>query len=155
MQYRIYVNKLSHETVKLMSTKNICFIFSIFLLLGTACSSKKSSSKESSPQAQAPAQAKSAVQADDETYTVNLPTDGGPLVIKAKAGYKINADFPHRAIFSSADIKEEAKTDRSDKKLSFAKVSESKLPAQGVKAEASFSVCNDQMCKLYKETYQW
>ena len=51
--------------------------------------------------------------------------------------------------------KEEAKTDRSDKKLSFTKVSTSKLPTQGVKAEASFSVCNDQMCKLYKETYQW
>lgn len=140
-----------------MSTKNLCFIFSIFLLLGTACSPKKSNSKEASQQTQTSTQSKikSAAQADDETYTVSLPTDGGPLLIKAKAGYKINADFPHRAIFSYADIKEEAKTDRSDKKLSFTKASESKLPTQGVKAETSFSVCNDQMCKLYKETYQW
>lgn len=138
-----------------MSVKNVSFIFCLFLV-STACSPKKTKSNEPAPQAQEQnqaAQAKTA--ANDETFTVKLPKDGSPLIIAAKAGYKINADFPHRAIFTAADIKEEAKTKRNDKSLSFTQVSESKLPAQGVTAEASFSVCNDQMCKLYKETYQW
>ena len=139
-----------------MPVKIICFIFSLSLVLGAACSPKKTNSAEQAPQTKSQnSENEQQPLTDDETYTVKLPKDGGSLVITAKAGYKINADFPHRAIFTAADIKEEAKTDRSDKKLSFAKVSESKLPTQGIQAEASFSVCNDQMCKLYKETYQW
>ena len=139
-----------------MSVKNVCLILSLFLVLGTACSPKKTNSAEKAPQTKAQSgDDQQQAPVDDETYTVTLPKAGGSLVITAKDGYKINADFPHRAIFTAADIKEEAKTDRGDKKLKFAKASESKLPAQGVKAEASFSVCNDQMCKLYKETYQW
>ena len=92
---------------------------------------------------------------DEDTFTVSLPKDGTVFTIKPKPGYKINADFPHRAILSAGDVKETAQTDHNEKRLIFNMVAESKLPQTGVQAETSFSVCNDQMCKLYKKSYQW
>ena len=92
---------------------------------------------------------------DGDTFTVALPKDGTVFTIKPKPGYKINADFPHRAILSAGEVKETALTDHNEKRLVFNLIAESKLPATGIEAETSFSVCNDQMCKLYKKTYQW
>lgn len=92
---------------------------------------------------------------DADTYTVSLPTEGTPLTITPKSGYKINADFPHRAILSAGETTETASVDHNEKRLLFITDAKSALPNQGVKADLSFSVCNDQMCKLYKESYDW
>ena len=92
---------------------------------------------------------------DADTYTVSLPTSETPLTIKPKPGYKINADFPHRAILSAGATQATASVDHTEKRLIFKTAAKDALPKTGVKAELSFSVCNDQMCKLYKETYAW
>ena len=142
-----------------MSVKKLTLLTSFFLMFGTACNNEKLVEQVVGKALKKTIKkslrsAKKAVE-DDETYTVSLPKNGSALVITPKAGFKMNADFPHRAIFTAADIKETAEAQRSDKSLSFTAPAESKLPKQGVNAEASFSVCNDQMCKLYKENYQW
>ncbi len=88
---------------------------------------------------------------DGETYQVFPPAAAGaPLRVLAKPGFKPNADYPHRLVLKGAaegaegaevagEIKGEA--------LTFAAA-----PASGaqVAATADFSICNDQMCKLYR-----
>ena len=129
----------------------------ILLTLGLTCSlnackpSHQSSSTKSDPGHVA--SDTSAIDAD--TYTVSLPTAKTPLTVTPKPGYKINADFPHRAILSAGDLKETANVDHTEKRLIFNATKEGKFPTKGVKADLSFSVCNDQMCKLYKESYEW
>lgn len=135
-----------------MKTLNVCAT----LILGTAfllsCTPKAQTNiEETSVQQEITAQPRT----DEDTFSVTLPKDGAVFTINPKPGFKINADFPHRAILSAGEIQETALTDHNEKRLVFNMVAESKLPITGVKAETSFSVCNDQMCKLYKKSYQW
>ena len=115
------------------------------------------------PQAQASAQASSSVQSsssqvEGDTYVVTLPSSQakstGQVTVKPLPGYKINAEFPHRLKYRMGDKVLTATVDQDPKHLSFA-LKDAALPETGVKAEASFSVCNDSSCQMYQKTYQW
>ena len=134
---------------------NLLQIYSPLILSGlliSACTPKTHTSSEETNQQQ---KSQRKAGADEDTYTVSLPKNGSEFMIKPKLGFKINADFPHRAILKAGGIVETAVTDHTEKRLIFKMIAESKLPTAGVEAETSFSVCNDQMCKLYKESYKW
>lgn len=126
--------------------------FSCFLcvLLMCACTPKQNKNATSSGSTNESQKAN-----DEKTYMLSLPAEGKPLTITPVTGYKINADFPHRAQLTAGEIKETAMMAHEEKKLTFSMPKASKLPKTGVQAEVSFSVCNDHMCKLYKEKLQW
>ena len=124
---------------------------SIFLCLSLVCACTPKAKEVSSTDS--PSQKKAAQ--DDKTYMVSLPSAGSPLIITPITGYKINADFPHRAQLTAGAVKETAVMTHDEKKLTFQTPEASKLPQTGVQAELSFSVCNDHMCKLYQEKVQW
>ncbi len=143
-------------TLTRLTASTLCLISLIFIG-SQACSPKNTS--EPAPAPPQTSKDKSSTETrqtlDADTYTVSLPQSDTPLTINPKPGYKINADFPHRAILTAGEITETALTDHNEKRLLFKLPKETKLPNVGIKADLSFSVCNDQMCKLYKETYQW
>jgi hypothetical protein len=89
---------------------------------------------------------------DGETYQVFLPTTPGAAVrVLAKPGFKPNADYPHRLTLKGPSPNPEVSGEIggviSGEALTFAAA-----PASGaqVAASADFSICNDQMCKLYR-----
>ena len=89
---------------------------------------------------------------DGETYQVFLPAAPGAAVrVLAKPGFKPNADYPHRLTIKGAtnpEVSGEIGGVISGEALTFAAA-----PAAGaqVTASADFSICNDQMCKLYRD----
>ena len=92
---------------------------------------------------------------EGESFNAYLPKTKEPqLKIEAKLGYKVNENYPHRAMFKVGGQTVEGEIVKEKHRLTFssAKADVSKL---GTSVEVSFSICNDQMCKLYNETYQW
>jgi len=87
---------------------------------------------------------------DGETYQVLLPQRAGePLKVQPKIGYKVNKDFPHRFVLKgTSDL--EVKGEHTEALLSFSFTGESSCPDKQCKGTADFSICNDQMCKLYR-----
>lgn len=139
-------------------TKQVC-IFTLSIAMGLACTPKNTISQSENSTETTNQDTKmptaSVTNMDAETYSVNLPKSGQVLTIIPKPGYKVNADFPHRAHYIASETKEVALTQHNEKELSFKASETTKLPQSGIKAETSFSICNDQMCKMYKETYTW
>jgi PBP1b-binding outer membrane lipoprotein LpoB len=88
---------------------------------------------------------------DGETYQLITPQkQGEPLRVQAKAGYKVNDDFPHRLLIKSSPKDVSVEGVKSAGELRFAT---STLSCEGdqCKGSADFSICNDQMCKLYRD----
>ena len=96
---------------------------------------------------------------EGDTFIVHLPQakEGVPssLKIESKLGYKVNENFPHRAEFKvGAAAKITAQTKKEKHRLTFT-TAEGDISKLGTSVALSFSICNDQMCKLYKKSYQW
>ena len=96
---------------------------------------------------------------EGDTFVVHLPESKNgasvALKIESKLGYKVNENFPHRAEFKVGSAQKiTAQTKKEKHRLTFT-TSESDISKIGTSVVLSFSICNDQMCKLYDETYQW
>ena len=96
---------------------------------------------------------------EGDTFIVHLPqaTEGvsSALKIESKLGYKVNENFPHRAEFKVGPTQKiTAQTKKEKHRLTFT-TAEGDISKIGTSVALSFSICNDQMCKLYDETYQW
>ena len=96
---------------------------------------------------------------EGDTFIVHLPKASqkgqGSLKIESKLGYKVNENFPHRAEFKlSASQTLTAQTKKEKNRLTFT-TTEGDISKMGTSVALSFSICNDQMCKLYDEKYQW
>lgn len=138
---------------------------SLFTLI-SACGCKPSStevykaeepipSTAQKPQSSEPAQGKVV---EGETFFTALP-DGeaktkGILVITPKPGFKVNADFPHRATYQTGSGEVTAQVSNTEKKLEFSS-GENPLASGPVKVKADFSLCDDKSCQLYHPTYEW
>lgn len=87
---------------------------------------------------------------DGETYQILLPQKKGEAIkIQPKVGYKVNKDFPHR--LTLLDPKTEILGEHSESLLSFSLTEGS--CKERCKGSADFSICNDQMCKLYRDIH--
>ena len=89
---------------------------------------------------------------DGETYQIMLPqAKGEALKVLPKVGYKVNKDFPHRLMLKSESPEGISVTGaHTEQELSFA-LTEGLTCASGrCEGSADFSICNDQMCKLYR-----
>ena len=96
---------------------------------------------------------------EGDTFVVHLPQaqkEGvSSLKIESKLGYKVNENFPHRAEFKIGSTKNITVQGKREKhRLTFTPT-EGDISKIGTSVALSFSICNDQMCKLYDETYQW
>ena len=104
---------------------------------------------------------------DGDTYQVILPASEVKglqveqvIRIIPKPGYKANKDFPHRLKITSSPkvqaTQEEVKGEMKETTLQYAvslNLSSGEHAVQGV---ADFSICNENMCKLYRgEALQW
>ena len=102
------------------------------------------STQEAQPSTSAPA-AQGAV-LDGETYELFYPTaKGAPIKVSPKPGFKVNQDFPHRLKVKESEVTGAI----GDKELTFAL--EGQRCEGTCEASADFSICNDQMCKLYRD----
>ena len=104
---------------------------------------------ESTQEAQASTSSAPAAQGavlDGETYELFYPTaKGSPIKVSPKPGFKVNQDFPHRLKVKEAEVTGAL----GDKELTFAL--EGQTCEGTCEASADFSICNDQMCKLYRD----
>ena len=96
---------------------------------------------------------------EGDTFIVHLPKASqkgqGSLKIESKLGYKVNENFPHRAEFKLSPSQTlTAQTKKEKHRLTFT-TTEGDISKMGTSVALSFSICNDQMCKLYDEKYQW
>lgn len=92
---------------------------------------------------------------EGESYNVHLPQAAqAQLKIEAKLGFKINENYPHRATFKVGGKAIEGDVVKEKHRLTFSSA-KADVTQLGTSVEVSFSVCNDQMCKLYNEQYQW
>ena len=97
--------------------------------------------------AKAPAQQATGV-LDGETYELFYPQQAGAAIsVRPKPGFKVNKDFPHRLKLKDAEVTGEIKPEQ----LEFAIASASASCEGTCEASADFSICNDQMCKLYRD----
>ena len=92
----------------------------------------------------------------EDTFDVYVPKSGAgdQLTVQSKAGYKINENYPHRAIFTLGDKTLKAQVSTKQKTLGFS-IPDADLTAAGTNVKASFSVCDDKSCKMYSKTYSW
>ena len=148
--------------------------FLVYLCLIGGCSPKKTSAqhdknvKKSTPANTASSSTKTSTSMfDGETYQIYYPTEvlsdhKGQQTIKIipKPGYKVNQDFPHRLqVNPSTSIK--VNTDKIDgkitqKQLHYYVAIEGQNGKHDLKAKADFSICNENMCKLYRaEDFKW
>jgi multidrug efflux pump subunit AcrB len=104
---------------------------------------------------------------DGETYQIYYPTtplttNQGQQTIKIipKPGYKVNQEFPHRIQVSPSKtlkVKTESIQGKiTQKQLHYQISVEGKGGKHSLKAKADFSICNEEMCKLYRaEPVEW
>lgn len=100
---------------------------------------------------------------DGETYFIYYPTtplssSKGQQTIKVvpKPGYKVNLEFPHRiqvAPSSTLKVKSASVLGKITKKQLHYQVDvEGQNGEHTLQAKADFSICNEEMCKLYRAT---
>jgi len=128
---------------------------SLVLSLSACSKDKKPESASTQPDQTAhtaqPAQT-SAQQAkgvlDGETYELFYPQQKGAAIsVRPKPGFKVNKDFPHRLKIKGAEVTGEIKPEQ----LEFAVASATASCEGTCEGSADFSICNDQMCKLYRD----
>lgn len=87
---------------------------------------------------------------DGETYQVLLPQAPNELLkVEPKVGYKVNKDFPHRVTLKGPS-ESVVNGSHTESLLTFSVQEGAACPEKQCKAVADFSICNDQMCKLYR-----
>ena len=104
---------------------------------------------------------------DGDTYQIILPdSDLTSLEVEQvirvipKPGYKANKDFPHRLkVTSSPEVQvaqDEFKGELKETALQYAVSLKLSSGEHAIKGIADFSICNENMCKLYRgEALQW
>ena len=104
---------------------------------------------------------------DGDTYQVILPDSEVKglqveqlIRIIPKPGYKANKDFPHRLKVTSSPkvqaTQEEVKGELKETTLQYAVSLKLSSGEHVIKGIADFSICNENMCKLYRgEALQW
>ena len=97
-----------------------------------------------------------------DTFMVRLPDAkkgaGAVLKIDAKLGYKVNDSYPHHADFKVGNQVIETQVEKTKHYLVFKPTKGATgidISQLGTSVDLSFSICNDNMCKLYNETYKW
>ena len=147
-----------HISTPLRSRTLLCAPLCATLLLSlSACSKDKKpesattqAAQTSAETAKAPTQQAKGVQGvlDGETYELFYPQqEGAPISVRPKPGFKVNKDFPHRLKLKGAEVTGEIKPEQ----LEFAIASATASCEGSCEGSADFSICNDQMCKLYRD----
>ena len=139
--------------MNLRSKMRVGLCVSALLVACTPKPSAQPSAQEASAEPTTTASSSSVVTGaivDGETYQVLLPQKAGePLKVQPKIGYKVNKDFPHRFVLKGSSNLE-VKGEHTEALLSFSLTGEPSCPDKQCKGSADFSICNDQMCKLYR-----
>jgi hypothetical protein len=147
------INAYEHiHEVKMRHSLSLPLLCSLFITPACINSPSQDATKEAQNEVTQRAQEASVDGViDGETYQLITPQKKGePLRVQAKAGYKVNDDFPHRLVVKSSPKEVSVTGVKSAGELSFAT---SSLSCEGSSCEGSadFSICNDQMCKLYRD----
>ena len=166
--FACYCGKILTE-IRNIAANHIVLIFAICLVALSGCKPDPSIPQESKKQVATKALTVKAAPTgsvvDQDTFQLIYPNpklkdNQQTIRVIAKQGYKVNENFPARLVVKSSEKIElsQSKIDGERiKKDELVYLVKMKAPSGKYKLSgtAEFSICNDMMCKLYKEDLTW